>query len=257
MKNQTLFYRDTFIHYNKVKNYEKEYDHGNYSFFEWELEKSVLEILLKRHLQEKATNHLDFACGTGRVTQFMMPFAHHTLGVDISPAMTELAKAKCPKARFLITDITVDPEELKHLGPFDLITVFRFLAPAENDLRIAVLKILVSCLLPNGLLIINNNANLTSLLYPTLLIRSLLGRPFKNSINYIQALPYRNLTRLLNSVGMDIVEAAGVCFIPRLIAGRLPRFLWYPLEKALSRINPAPPLAVNQIVVAKKHSLGR
>jgi SAM-dependent methyltransferase len=252
MSKGEMSYRKSFIKNEKVKSYEDEYTSGKYSYYEWEIEKAVMGRLLKRYLRGKAANYLDFACGTGRVTQFMVPFAEKTVGVDISQAMVELARPKCPGVNFVVADVTANPERLAQLGPFDLITLFRFLAPAEEDLRIAVLRILANCLTPNGILIINNNANLASLLYPTLMIRSLFGRPFKSSINYLQALPYRHLGNLLHEAGLDVVETLGVCFIPSIIASRLPRFFWYPVESALRGAKLSPAVAVNQIVVARK-----
>jgi 2-polyprenyl-3-methyl-5-hydroxy-6-metoxy-1,4-benzoquinol methylase len=245
-------YRESFIEDGRVKSYEDEYTSCTYNHYEWQIEKAVLDRLLRLYLRQKATRHLDFACGTGRITQFVMPFAEETVGVDISSPMIEIARAKCPKAKFVVTDVTSNSESLKQLGHFDLITVFRFLAPAEEELRIKIIKILASCLSVKGIIIINNNANLTSLLYPALIIRSLFGRPFKGSTNYKQALPHRHMLSLLNNAGLDVIESVGTCFLPGIIARRLPRQLWFSIENTLNRLNPAPSLAVNQIVVAIK-----
>jgi ubiquinone/menaquinone biosynthesis C-methylase UbiE len=100
--------------------------------------------------------YLDFACGTGRVTASVAAFAAQATGVDISPSMLEEARRKCPSVRFVHADLTKDNVDL---GPFDLITSFRFFGNAQPELRDSVLRTLNRLMAPRGHLIINSHRN--------------------------------------------------------------------------------------------------
>jgi SAM-dependent methyltransferase len=49
---------------------------------------------------------LDAACGTGRYAAYLAARGHSVIGVDQSPAMLDLARAKLPESRFLVGDLT-------------------------------------------------------------------------------------------------------------------------------------------------------
>jgi SAM-dependent methyltransferase len=61
------------------------------------LEETVLLPLLAALTRGRA---LDAACGTGRVSAHLAAAGHDVLGVDTTPEMLELARAKVPSARF-------------------------------------------------------------------------------------------------------------------------------------------------------------
>jgi ubiquinone/menaquinone biosynthesis C-methylase UbiE len=60
---------------------------------------------------------LDAACGTGRHTAHLFETGHEVTGVDASPEMLELARARAPEARFLEGDLRRLPVDD---GEFDL-----------------------------------------------------------------------------------------------------------------------------------------
>jgi SAM-dependent methyltransferase len=60
---------------------------------------------------------LDAACGTGRHTAHLLEGGHEVTGVDGSPEMLELARARAPEARFLEGDLRELPVDD---GEFDL-----------------------------------------------------------------------------------------------------------------------------------------
>jgi SAM-dependent methyltransferase len=60
---------------------------------------------------------LDAACGTGRHTAHLLERGHEVTGVDGSPEMLELARARAPEARFLEGDLRELPVDD---GEFDL-----------------------------------------------------------------------------------------------------------------------------------------
>jgi len=105
--------------------------------------------------------YLDFACGTGRITQRIEPLATESYGVDVSESMLSLARGKCPRTKFLCTDLTRGDAEL---GSFDLVTSFRFFGNAQDELRASALASINRHLRPGGSLIINNHRNPRSLL---------------------------------------------------------------------------------------------
>jgi SAM-dependent methyltransferase len=115
-----------------------------------------LEAIVRRLFPQKVGRHLDFACGTGRVTATVAPLSASTVGVDISPSMLEAARSKVPGAQFQLADLT---QEDPDLGQFDLITSFRFFGNAQDELREGVMRALVKRLVPGGYLIINSHRN--------------------------------------------------------------------------------------------------
>lgn len=118
----------------------------------------------RRHLEEilwsiapgGVGRALDFACGTGRITETVATFARESIGVDVSPTMLEIARSKCPATRFELVDLTsADPD----VGQFDLITSFRFFGNAQDALRDAALDAIVRRLAANGRFILNSHRN--------------------------------------------------------------------------------------------------
>jgi SAM-dependent methyltransferase len=72
------------------------------------LEETVLLPLLRGLPARRA---LDAACGTGRVSAHLAEAGHAVVGVDMTPEMLELARAKVPDAQFLLgrlEDLPVD-----------------------------------------------------------------------------------------------------------------------------------------------------
>ena len=52
---------------------------------------------------------LDAACGTGRHTKYLVSLGHEVTGIDSTPEMLEVAKAKVPTARFETANLTAIP----------------------------------------------------------------------------------------------------------------------------------------------------
>jgi SAM-dependent methyltransferase len=103
-----------------------------------------------------AGRYLDFACGTGRITEVVSPLVHESVGVDLSESMLAEARLKCPGTRFVRADLTSEDADI---GEFDLATSFRFLGNAEPELRRKALNAIARRLRPQGFLIVNNHRN--------------------------------------------------------------------------------------------------
>jgi hypothetical protein len=149
--------------------------------------------------------------------------------------------------------VASDLHLLDQLGPFDLVTVWRFIAPAEPELRLAALSAVARSMSDDGLLIVNNNANRASLHWLALFLRSLVrGQSLRSSRPYRGSLSHRQLCRLLETVGLRVEAIRGVCYLPEQMTRRLPARFWVPLERALGRLNIAARYAVNQLVIARR-----
>lgn len=119
-------------------------------------ERKHLPDVVRRFFPDGPQRYLDFACGTGRITEQVAPMARQSTGVDISPTMIEEARKKCPQTRFHLADLTQqDPD----LGEFDLITSFRFFGNAQDELREGALRAITKRLTRGGHLVINSHRN--------------------------------------------------------------------------------------------------
>jgi ubiquinone/menaquinone biosynthesis C-methylase UbiE len=119
-------------------------------------ERRRLPAVLERFVPGGPRRYLDFACGTGRITEQVAPLARESVGVDISESMIAQARLKCPRTQFHVADLTQgDPD----LGQFDLVTSFRFFGNAQDELRDAALRAITRRLAPGGHLVINSHRN--------------------------------------------------------------------------------------------------
>ena len=89
-----------------------------------EREKELLGRFIPALFPSGVDRYLDFACGTGRITELVASHAKCVVGVDVSESMIVTARQRCPAAEFVIADIT---REEHSLGRFDLVTAFRFM----------------------------------------------------------------------------------------------------------------------------------
>lgn len=129
----------------------------------WEMEQEVLHDLVG---STGARSVLDFACGTGRITEVLareLPDAA-VVGVDVAESMLEVARSRVPEATFLCAD----GRELADLVPdasVDLASAFRFFPNADPDLRAASTASLGRAVRPGGFLLVNNHRNFWSASY--------------------------------------------------------------------------------------------
>jgi SAM-dependent methyltransferase len=84
---------------------------------------------------------LDFGCGVGRLAEAMTAYARDVVGLDISPGMLEIARARGGKATYV--DKLPD-------GPFDWINSFIVLQHIPPERGEAIIRDLLSRLAPGG-----------------------------------------------------------------------------------------------------------
>lgn len=188
--------------------------------------------------------YLDFACGTGRITQTVAPLARESVGVDLSPSMLSVAREKCPGTRFVEADIT---RKSVDLGTFDLVTAFRFLGNAQDELRDAALAAIARVLRSGGHLVVNSHRNP---LAPQALLHRLTGGTHGMDLHYFK------LKRLLARHGLRVVARRPIGFW--LFRSRLlddPAILDAPAARETRFEAPwLVPFAPDALVVARKMS---
>ena len=152
-------YRDS--HRHKGADYDSTIQSSAFDAYMDKWEERHLARVLSRLFPARIPRYLDFACGTGRITRHVEARADESVGVDVSESMLAQARSKCQAARFVCADLTRSDAEL---GPFDLVTAFRFFANAQDELRSAALAAVNRRLRPGGYLIVNNHRNPSSFL---------------------------------------------------------------------------------------------
>ena len=207
----------------------------------WAFEQRFLSDIAKRFLVLEQTDHLDFACGTGRVLEYFQGRVRSSTGVDVSASMLQVAREVAPSSRVVQADITRN--DVLAGQKFDLITAFRFFPNAEPELRREVIETLCSKLRTGGYLVLNNHQNHSSL--PDRVRRILTKKPFLST-------PAGEILQLIASVGLQIISVYHVGIVPdheKLLLR--PRFLVDWIESVLTRF-PAASLSQDLIYVCKK-----
>lgn len=187
-------------HLEKGAEYDLELTNDPMSAYLERVERMYLTTIIPRLFPNGIDRYLDFACGTGRITNIVTPFAKDAWGIDISESMLKIACNKCPNVQFVCEDIT---DHILESGPFDLITAFRFFGNADQELRFSALQALSKIMRANAYLIINNHRNPLSLL-------ALAQKSF--GIKHDMDLTFFKLKKLLLKFGFKIKTAYGIGF---------------------------------------------
>ena len=221
---ENLDYRLSHRTADKANRYDLSFGRDPWRAYLWKREQCVLEKVLHEHFSEMPAAHLDFACGTGRILGFLRGRVGGSVGLDISAEMLKVAAARMPGMRLVQADIT-QCDVLGQEG-FDLITAFRFLANAQEDLRMEALRELAAHLLPHGRLVFNNHKNHSSLLYR---VGRLMGK-------HTRTLDHRHVGQLVRQTGLEILEAYPLGVLPATDAHMLlPAWVHRAFDAALGR----------------------
>lgn len=184
------------------------YSGSNYDTFIWGLQKvRVREVLARLRSCKSNVEHLDFACGTGRVMVGVDDLVSNSVGVDISRAMLESAQTKLPEAEFRHGDIIKNPELMS--GEYDLITAFRFFLNADPGIRERIMAVLRLHLRDEqSRLIFNLHGNSTSYLGLKERLAPWTIQPNEHTMTYAEVL------RLVQAAGLEIEEWCGFGLLP-------------------------------------------
>lgn len=221
----------------------------------YELEKDVLDGIFKETEASEKTL-MDFACGSGRWTRFLEGYFSSCTGVDVSGQMIEVAKTKCQKSEFVVTDITSDKVDQGLSGrQFDVITAFRFFKNAEQQLRSSVTKALPDYLKDDGVFIFD--VHLNSFSFMGLMARLICGLGLKKVLKTgeltVRTMSLGDVKRLFAGSGLEIVDYWGMGVLPGrsnyilLPWGWLKRLEGWFTRKKLFR-----PISYNLLILAKK-----
>ncbi|MBU1054480.1 MAG: class I SAM-dependent methyltransferase [Proteobacteria bacterium] len=235
-------YRDSHKRHDKGVSYDNEFQKNPHRSLVWELERKVLDDILRRFMVARLFRHLDFACGTGRIIAYLEDRMASSYGVDISPSMLDVAKKKVKRATIIEADLTRNDVLGDH--QFDLITAFRFFPNAEYKLRFEVINVLMKHLTTDGYLVFNNHKNDGSLL-------NRIGRFFgRDGYN---GMPNNEVDELLKLAGLKVEKVYPIGFMPatelRLI---LPQSLLRPIENAALELKIFPNLAQDLVFVCRR-----
>jgi ubiquinone/menaquinone biosynthesis C-methylase UbiE len=146
----------TSSHFHKGEDYHERFDSLPGRKIIWNIEKKILDkFLLNKH----NLDYLDFAGGTGRITNYLQNKCNKKYLIDASEKMINYAKKTLPNVNFINEDFNrINNFSVK----FDLITAFRFFPNAEPHLRDEAMAFISQHLKSDGLLIFNNHKNFWS-----------------------------------------------------------------------------------------------
>ncbi|MBZ9673811.1 class I SAM-dependent methyltransferase [Mesorhizobium sp. ESP7-2] len=225
------------------EHYNKTHESGYYGALWTKIEKPLLVDVLGP-MGGAGRKCLDFACGTGRITNIAAELFDEVVGVDVSGAM--LACARVPdNVKLRHIDMTVDP-----LGEtFDVVTAFRFFLNAEDSLRREALTAIHDQLNDQGRLVANVHMNATSPVgVACRMLNQVFGRTLRNTLSASR------FNELLVSSGFTVEHLIPYGYLPRpghFLPG-LCQALIEPVEKASKTLKLPGSLAQHFLVVANK-----
>lgn len=225
---------------------ERIYASGGYDDFIWSLERPILqEIVRGARARLGSIRYLDFACGTGRVISSVEGLVDSSVGVDISPHMIEPARGKVSRSELMVADILADPDVA--VGPYDLVTAFRFFLNTEPAIRTAVLAQLRRRLAaPDSLLVFNIHGNSRSSLGLTSVYRRLRGWGSAWLMSEADA------RRMVEAAGFEVESVRGFGLWPKRLYVSPVGGLVRAVDRAVSAIGILRPISHDLLFVCRR-----
>ena len=205
-------YRESHLGAAKARSYDEDlWDPRAAKGLDWLVEQRILAGILRSVGSSAPGSVADFACGTGRVLEFLDRYFPAPVGIDVSPDMLALARARCPRAKLILGDVTTMPSLAP--GPFDIITAFRFFLNAESPLRSEVVAWMRDSLQPGGLVVANFHLNPASL-------RGMYLRLRMNPAERVPMMGIADARRLFADNGFTVRQILGYSYLPYRRDGR-------------------------------------
>ena len=195
-----ISYRESHKYETKGAEYEAYYQNKAWQKFLWSREQEILLSILEKYFSGRDVHLLDFACGTGRITEFLENRVKTSTGIDVSGSMLAVAREKLKRTEIIKTDITA--ENVLKPRKFNLITAFRFFLNAEPELRSAAIKAIAELLDEDGYFVFNNHQNSGS---PWIKLRCAHHRK-KNPEGTFNVMSIDQMKMLVEGAGLEIVE---------------------------------------------------
>ena len=249
----TESYQSRFLEKESAQEYAcREYGAESYASSIWKWQSPLVKKLLQEIQQRyPAGHHLDFACGTGRITQLTEEIFSEVDALDISPAMVELARATCPRARFSVGNILENPNLCP--GPYASITAFRLLLNLDPPLRLPVLVGLNQRLKPGGLLLINLHGNRHSLRQPAVLWKRWRQRQGAGKEGLmLNDMSRKEAERCLEVSGFSVEDVYGTGVLPPTVYRWPLRSLWSRIDCRLSGLHFLNRFCIDLVFVCRK-----
>jgi len=195
-----ISYRESHKYEGKGAEYEAYYQNKAWQRFLWSREREIILGILEKYFAGRDVHLLDFACGTGRITELLENRVKTSTGIDVSGSMLAIARKKLKRTEIIEADITA--ENVLKPRKFNLITAFRFFLNAEPELRSAAIGALAELLDEDGYLVFNNHQNSGS---PWIKIRYARHRK-KNPEGTFNVMSIEQMKNLAEEAGLEIVK---------------------------------------------------
>jgi ubiquinone/menaquinone biosynthesis C-methylase UbiE len=195
-------YRLSHLASDKGTLYDQHFREYGWRQYLWQREKQTLRKVIYDFFAFEPVSCLDFACGTGRILEFIGPRVNTCTGLDISASMLSLCRKKLPDMELIEGDITHD--DMLRGRVFNLITAFRFFANAQHSLRKEVLLALHRHLSEDGILVFNNHRNCSN---PLFAIARLTGRQ-------LHTLSHSDILAVLDETGFTAEKVYAYGILP-------------------------------------------
>jgi len=234
---------------------QQEYGAESYSTAIWTMQAPLVRSLLQQIQQQDPTGrHLDFACGTGRITRLTEEIFAEVDAMDISPAMVEVARVAGRQARFTVGNIMESPNLCP--GPYASVTAFRFLLNIDPPLRVPVLTELRRRLKPDGWLILNLHGNRHSLRQPAIVWKRWRHRndPAGDEL-MLNDMSRNEVERCLEAAGFLIERIYGTGLLPPTVYRWPLNSLWRWIDRRLSGLSLPGRFCIDLILVCKRKNL--
>jgi len=245
-------YQERFLSADEANSYAtREYGANSYASAIWTLQQPVLEqYLLQARQQHPAGCHLDFACGTGRITKLAEEIFSSVDAVDISANMVEWARKTCLHAHFFVGNLLVTSSLCP--GPYTSMTSFRLLLNLDPALRIPLLQQLRARLHPEGVLILNMHGNRHSLRQPAILWKRWRHQESLPVELMLNAMSQGETISCLEAAGFRVEHRQGIGVLPPTLYRWPLRFLWAALDRWLSQVPFLQSFCIDLMFVCKK-----
>jgi ubiquinone/menaquinone biosynthesis C-methylase UbiE len=201
-----ISYRESHKYKSKGAEYESYYKNKAWQRFLWSREQKIILKILEKHFKGRDVHLLDFACGTGRITELLENRVKTSTGIDVSGPMLAVARRKLKRTEIIETDITA--ENVLKPRKFNLITAFRFFLNAEPELRSAAIRAIAELLDEDGYFVFNDHQNSGS---PWIKIRHEHYRK-KNPEATFNVMSIEQMKNLAEEAGLEIIKIYPVGF---------------------------------------------
>jgi 2-polyprenyl-6-hydroxyphenyl methylase/3-demethylubiquinone-9 3-methyltransferase len=164
----------------------------------------------------------DVGCGGGLLAEALARRGAHVCGIDLAPAMIEVAQLHAHESQLTIDYRVCSAEQLAlhNAGSFDAITCMELIEHVDDPA--ALVAQLATLLRPGGDLFVSTiNRNLRSFLTAIVGAEYLLNLIPRGTHEYARLLRPAELARLARAQGLELRDVSGVAFNPFARTARL------------------------------------